>query len=270
MKDSLGGRALVAVVSAITFAGVIRQARRYSFKVIHFVFPFYVVVTLLWSYPIGDRFFILFLPLFAAGFWFESKHILAMAQSSFPRYRPAGQRIAGAVFSLMLFALAGGIALNYLGPMRSRIAQESENRALLLQDLLGAYDWIGRNTSPGARLIAYEDASLYLYTGRQAIVPIEFTMDEFYEPGRLPEAVQHMMDVPRAIGAGYWLFTDDDYRFAWPHAQRSAQVQMARIESKLPLVYRSIDGRVRVRSLDSLQHVSSQLSGLGDPIPLGR
>ena len=254
MNNTPGGVATTAVVSAIILAGIVRQACRYGFKVIHFVLPFYIGVTLLWNYPFGTRFFILFLPLFAAGLCFESKHIFAMVHLSFCRGRPITQKLIGAVLGLMLFALVGGIALIYVGPMRAGVVQLGKNRAEQLEDLRGAYDWISHNSPPSARLIAFEDANLYLHTGRQAMVPIQFTTAEFYEPERLADAVRHMMDVPCAVGARYWLFTDDDYKTEWTDAARAAHTQMAKIENALPLVYRSADGRVRIGALGCLQH----------------
>ncbi len=263
VNNTPGGVARSAVVSALILAGIVRQGRRYGIKVIHFVLPFYIGMTLLWNYPFGERFFIPFLPLFAAGFWFESKYILGMVHSTFSRGRSDAQRLIGAALGLLLFALVGGVALNYAGPMRARVIQLSRNRAGLLDDLRGAYAWISRNSPPDARLIAYEDANLYLYTGRQAMIPMQFTTDEFYEPERLADAARHLTDVPRAIGAEYWLFTDDDYRYEWMDADRAAHTELAKIENVLPLVYHSADGRVRIRALGCLQHEGEPECPLG-------
>src|SRR5262249_48439750 len=50
------GIVLSAVLAAGVLAGVIRQARKQEWKPIHFIFPFYAAVIILWNYPLMDRF----------------------------------------------------------------------------------------------------------------------------------------------------------------------------------------------------------------------
>jgi hypothetical protein len=106
------------------------------------------------------------------------------------------------------------------------------------------------NTASDAKVIAYEDANVYLYTGRAAMRPLVFTSADFYNSQNLKSTATHMTDVPAALRADYWLFSDDDYGIDWPEAFAAAHTQMVKVERGLPLVYRSKGGRVRLYRLN--------------------
>ena len=146
----------------------------------------------------------------------------------------------------------------------------SRNRAALLQEKLEAYSWIASSSPLDARVVAYEDASLYLYTGRQAIGPFTFTTAEFFDPARLEEDLDHLGDVPAAIGARYWIDSDDDYGFEWPEAYAKFHDRMKLIGEKLPVVFRSNGGHVRIYLLGcSSQFEQNECDGthqIGDRI----
>jgi hypothetical protein len=80
--------------------------------------------------------------------------------------------------------------------------------------------------------------------------PLVFTSADFYDPQSLKTTSTHMTDVPTALRADYWLFSDDDYGIDWPEAFAAAHTQMVEVERGLPLVYRSNIGRVRVYRLN--------------------
>ena len=81
-----------------------------------------------------------------------------------------------------------------------------------------------------------------------------FTTAELYEPALVGVSLAHATDVARAIGAGYWIFADEDFGFAWADRPASVKVRLADIEHVLPVVFRSADGRVRMYSLNCVQH----------------
>ena len=128
-----------------------------------------------------------------------------------------------------------------------------EERAALLREKREAYEWLARSTDQNARAIAYEDASLYLYTGRVAARPVAFTTAEFYERWRLEKILEHMTDVAQAIKADYWLVSADDFNSEWPEASAQTQSRIRALEKVLPLVYSSGHGHVRIYSLGCLQ-----------------
>ena len=83
---------------------------------------------------------------------------------------------------------------------------------------------------------------LYLYTGREAVRPFTFTAAEFYTPTLLEKDLGHMVDVPVAIGAQYWVFSDDDLRFERHDAYTKGRARMQVMEGAFPLVFRSQRG----------------------------
>lgn len=176
---------------------------------------------------------------------------------TFANSRLVTEKVLAVSFALIIAAFSCAVAFNYAGGMRKIMAEKSAERAALGEEKRGAYEWLSRFTSPHTRTIAYEDASLSLYADRPAMRPIIFTTDEFYDVSRLETSLDHITDVPRAIGADYWLFADDDYGEEWTDAKIRAHAQTSEIERVLPIVYRSPHGHVRVRYLGCIQHPES-------------
>jgi hypothetical protein len=177
-----------------------------------------------------------------------------LVQKSFITETAITERFVAAVLGTAVIAILSLIVINVLGVGTSAAAQLSERRESLLVEKQQAYRWITTYAPANARAVAYEDGSLYLYTGRQAARAFTFTTADFYDPNRLEPDLNHLSDVPRALGADFWVTSSDDYGFEWPEAYRRAQVHMRPIESALPLVFRSQHGRVRIYSLECLHH----------------
>ena len=63
--------------------GVVRQARTRGWNVVHYAFPFYLVVIALWNYSDrGNRFFLPFLFLVIAAVWTEVRRIIVALSGS--------------------------------------------------------------------------------------------------------------------------------------------------------------------------------------------
>ena len=251
------GRALVVVVSAAIVGGIVRQARRNGWKPVHFVLPAYAAVVLFWNFSEAERFFLPFIPLFVAGVWFEGKNILKLAGIAIVRPQSILERVVAVALGLIITVFGGAVLVNFAGGLRTQLAETSRERGLLLAEKQEAYQWLSRATPNDARVVADEDASLYLYSDRSSMRPIVFTTAEFYDPSRLEEPFEHMMDVPRAIGADYWVFADDDYGLEWWDEMVRARVEMGKLERVLPIVYKSRYGHVRVRYLGCIRNPQS-------------
>jgi hypothetical protein len=248
VRDTPAGHALIAVVSAIVVAGIVRQARGQAWKPIHYVLPCYLAVTLFWNYP-DNRFSVPFWPLFAAGLWVEGKHLGGMVRATLSGSSSTSEKALAMGVGLLLAGLVCGMVVNYVGSARTSIFEKSVARGLLLREKRQGYDWLTRFSAPGSRVIAYEDASTYLYTGRAAMRPIMFDTAEFYNPARLRVALEHMTDVPLAIRADFWIVADDDFDLDFPTVVAGARARTDQLEHALPLAYRSQNGRVRIYSL---------------------
>jgi len=131
--------------------------------------------------------------------------------------------------------------------------RQSEKRGALLKAKKSAYDWLVKNSAPNTRVIAYEDLSVYLYSGRMAMRPIFFSTAEQFDSARLTQALSHLGDVPQAIGADYWIAATDDFQNEWPSAGAGAQQFVNGLGGKVPAVYSNPDYSVRIYSIQCFQ-----------------
>jgi 4-amino-4-deoxy-L-arabinose transferase-like glycosyltransferase len=252
--DTIAGRSLWLLVTVGIVAGIVRQARRQEWRPIHWALPFYLAAMLLWNFSLADRLLVPFLPLLAAGLWLEGRHAFGMVRAALVEKRAASEKIIAAGLGLGLVALAGAVAWNYVGGARSIMAARSQERGALLQEKREAYDWLRQHSPGGARVIAEEDVSLYLYTGRLAARPVALSPAGIFEPARLDAQLERMCDTARAIGADYWVISDDDFGMAWPKAIPKARAREQELEQVLPLVFRSRERHVRIYSLGCVNH----------------
>jgi hypothetical protein len=256
-----GGATLAIWVAAAVLASVVRQSQNQQWKPIYVVLPFYTVPILFWNFADATRFFLPFLPLFAAGLWLEGKHFLGCMRTIVEGTRSMKGRMTAAALGLIILISASAISWCYKDGLRKGIAFESQYRASLLGAKQETYAWLTQNAASDARVIAWEDASTYLYTGRHALRPFMFTTEELYEPQRVQDDLAHATDVAHAIGAEYWIFAEDDFAFLWADRPASVDRRMREIEKALPLVHRSRDGRVRMYSLACVQRPNDPSCG---------
>jgi hypothetical protein len=134
------------------------------------------------------------------------------------------------------------------------MAKTGAYRVALLDEKREVYDWIASSTPSNTRIIAYEDASVYLYTLRVTMPPIVFTTAELYEPARLDQTLNHIADVAEAISADYWLVSVDDFDLESSIAAEKARARMAELRRALPLAFRSHGGRVSIYSLQCVRN----------------
>jgi hypothetical protein len=191
---SLGGPTFVAlavsvVLTGVILAGVFRQARQRRWKPVHCVLPFYAVVALLWTFNEFYRFFIPFLPLFVAGYWAEMKYLFGLLQKAIAKQQRQTDMVVAGAFVAAIFGVSVAVVRNYFGPGREMISAIARERAALAPAKQEAYVWISRSKPNDSRIVTYEDASLYLYAGRQAMRPIVFTAAEMFEPERMKNGV---------------------------------------------------------------------------------
>jgi hypothetical protein len=158
----------------------------------------------------------------------------------------------------MLAALCAGglgIAWNFVANSdRAAQRRSSLERAALLMEKREAYEWLQQNAAENARVVAGEDGSLYLYTGRQAMAHIALQRAGAYDDAYLREDLAHMTDVARAIGAQYWLAASDDSDKQWVSAKPFLAARYKEIEDVLPEMFRSSGGHVRIYGLGCVQH----------------
>ncbi len=232
-----------ALVAALVLLGVVRQIRSRPWSAIHLILALQWAVFLFWaqSFYLTARYFLPFLPLFAAALWGECRYLLGAAAAAYRarRFAPA------AIPVLAVAVLAGGVVLGFARQYRHRIAVAIPQRQDDLRERRELYAWIRRDTPASARFIACDDASLYLHTGRHALWPLAFTTGWFYlrNPGLWDEEARYIWDTARATGSRYWVVASDDLDWyqhtVWPRVARS------------PVLFTSSRGRVRVHDVSA-------------------
>lgn len=237
--------ALGTPLTLLGVVGIVRQARADEWKPIHFVLAPTLLILLLWNYPVTYRFLLLFVPLFCLGFWVEAKHLAAVLRRAL-RSGGIAERMLAGLISAAFLALAGIALWNMWQFYRPHPWAELQ-AARLRRDKAQAYDWIRKNTLPADRIIACEDGPVYLFTGRQTVMPMAFSSEHSYthNPRILARDLDDMADTAAAIRAHYWLSSPDDFTTDDERAQ-PARTREAAIVAAWPEVFRSPDGWVRV------------------------
>jgi hypothetical protein len=209
---------------------------------------FYSIPLVLWDYPAVERFLIPFLPLIAAGLWMEGRYLVKRIRLSFrdpslKTERPAalflGAAVLVVVLSISWFFWRGVVAIRRQSDLRSSILQEKRE----------AYSWLRENTPAGTRVIAYEDATLFLYSGRQAMRPVIFAPAGLIRTEQLEAELRCIAQGARVIGATYWLISDDDFGYESEPAISRGKAREREIEGVVPQVFRSGHGHVRIYEL---------------------
>jgi hypothetical protein len=251
VHNTLFGRATVAVIGLVTLAGIVRHGKLREWSAVHFSLPFYLAAVLLWNYAdANNRYLLPYWPLFAAGLWLELRHLLKLIAAQLSTARAGLDKIVVMLLGGPVLVLMCAIAVNYMWGTRELMRQESGRRGALLKGKQAAYDWLAKNAAPDARVVAYEDPSVYLYSGRMAMRPIFFSTAEQFDAARLTQALMHIGDVPQAIGADYWIASADDFQNEWPSATAGARQFLSQLAESFAMVYHSSDDRVHVYSLN--------------------
>jgi hypothetical protein len=237
---------LTAGMSAIVLSGVVRQLRRTEWRALAFIIVPYLLVLILWPFPIMERFLLPFLPLFLVATVLESKRLLTLARTNFRPPTSLGKRILAAAICAILLGYAAFSGWTYLFRDRRELREAADAQGKTLEDKREVYSWIRKHTPVGAKIVAYDDVLLFLYSGRQALRPIALLPVSAYSNGAganspdLARDLAHMSDAPREAGATYWLVTGDDFSLD-ADAEKTASRQNE-ILGILPLVFRSSGG----------------------------
>jgi hypothetical protein len=240
---------LSACLSAVAFRGVIRQASAYGWKPIHFAIALYVLPVAIWNYAATDRFFLPFLPLLGAGMWIEVKSLAKKVLASWKKNGDIEAKITSGFFCLVGAALLSVICASWWWNINS-LAALSESRAKLLAEKREAYAWLRESSPLDGRVLAYEDALAFLYSGRQSLRPTIFSPAGVYRPDVFKSELSCITSSGKPIGAGYWIVAEDDFQFEWEPANYRVKVKETEIETALNPLFRSGQGRVRIYRLD--------------------
>ena len=248
---------LTAGMSAIVLSGVVRQLRRPEWRALAFMSIAYVLIVIVWPYPIMERFLFPFLTIFLVALVLESKRMVSLAMTNLRAPAPMAKRILAAGICAVLIGYTGFAGWNYFVNDRRQLLEAVNAQTKTLEQKREAYAWIREHTRADAKIVAYEDILLFLYSGRQALRPIALLPASAYAkvPGSdspdLSKDLAQLSYAPRDAGATFWLVTGDDFSLdAEPEKTTSRQNEIVAV---LPMVFRSSGGFARLYDAGCLQ-----------------
>jgi hypothetical protein len=237
-------------MSAIVLSGTVRLLRRPEWRVLAFMTVPYLLVVLLWPYPLMERFLLPLLPIFLLATVLEAKRLFSLALSKLDSAASWTDRVLAVCLCAILLAYVAFSGWAYLFQDPQQLREAADAQAKTLAQKQEAYSWIRDHTPAGAKIVAYDDILLFLYSQRQALRPIAILPAAAYsktaarESPSLAQDLAHLSDAPREAGASYWLVTDDDFSL---EAERTAiAARENEIASVLPMVFRSSAGFARL------------------------
>jgi len=241
---------LLLALSAVAIRGVFRLADSAGWQPIHFALGFSILPILIWNYSVMDRFLIPFFPLLCAAICIEVRQIVLQVRH--PPVRKGGfePKIATAFLCAAGAVLLWGIGVSWRGEIGS-IKKIGESRAALLEEKRAAYAWLEKKSAPNSRILAYEDASAFLYSGRQGLRPVIFSACGVYRPDVLSSELACIVRSAKPVGANYWMVSDDDFVSEWEPASSRGLEKEREMERTLRPLFGSEHGGVRIYKLDS-------------------
>ena len=253
---------LTAGMSAIVLSGVLRQFRRPEWRALAFISIPYLLILIAWPYPIMERFLFPFLPVFLLALILESQRLVSLAMTNLRGPAPWANRILAAGICAVLAGYTGFAAWNYFIRDRQQLLKAESAQAKTLQQRREVYSWIREHTPVDAKIVAYDDVLVFLYSGRQALRPIALLPESAYSksPGSespdLMRDLAQMAEVPRDVGAKYWLVTVDDFALDAEPAKTLARQN--EIVSVLPLVFQSSEGLAKLYDSSCLRETTRE------------
>ncbi len=254
---------MTAGMSAIVLSGLVRQLRRPEWRALAFISVPFALIFLVWPYPVMERYLCFpFLPILLLALVLESKRLLSVVMSNLRAPASWTNRILAVGICAVLIGYTGFAAWNYFVRDRLQLLEAESAQAKTLQQRREVYSWIREHTPADAKIVAYDDVLVFLYSGRQALRPIVLLPAVAYPkiPGTdspdLSKDLAQMAEVPRDAGARYWLVTVDDFALDAEPAKTLARQN--EIVSVLPRVFQSSEGMAKLYDSSCLQDVTRE------------
>jgi hypothetical protein len=244
--------AVVSIALSVgVVAGIVLRARKEGLHPIHVAALLFLPIMLLWNYALLDRFALPFLTLFLAGASHELTRLAAATRASWSK-SPAADRIVIAAFASVLIALVSFSFYRGFWSVPRGLGRLTQARVELAAPKQEAYRWLSANAQPGAAVISYEDAALFLYAGRRGMRAFSPSTDSFFAQDEtlLERDLNRLTDTAAALGAHFWLCAPDDFEMT--HAPEQIRARVAKDLSTAPVVFASSDGQVRVRDVSGM------------------
>lgn len=239
LGDSFAAKSAARVLAVAAIAGTVRLWRRPGATAYVLFTAGYLVALAAWNYAPDQRFLVPVFPVLLAGFATELLRLVGSVRAAWISRAVGGRVAAGAVAVALaaLVSLAGMGAYSGLFRVLPRFVTEHRDR---LVEQRAAYRWIEAHTPPDAAVLAYQDAVLYLYTGRKAC-RLVLSPALVYGGDRqaLEQFFSHAADFAREQRLSYAVIAPEDLSAELPDRERRTACRMFRANPRLRQVWRS-------------------------------
>jgi hypothetical protein len=206
-----GSKHLERVVAVAAIAGCIRLARRTK----KLQFPLAALgisaLMLVWHFTPDQRFVFPLYPLLLAGLWTELANVWQALRLSWKKPSAADRGAAWAGAGLLAGFALFVVSTTAFGLFLFLPALFQAYRADL-DARLPAYQWIARNAPPQARVFAYDDPLLFLYTGRKSCsLPVPPKFQYHQDEAGIDQLLSSIPAFAREYQLGYLLLAHDDF-----------------------------------------------------------
>lgn len=160
---------IVTMVAALmTVSGIVRLYREGRMRAYIGYAALSTAVLVVWHFPPNERFTLPLLPLCLAGLMMEVRNLYGMIRSVMAK--PArDQKVAGGLIAAVVgLAVMVSVSRHLEADFQVIPGGYAQGRVDLAEKRV-AYGWMSQNLAPGERVMAYDDPTLYLFTGRYSI-----------------------------------------------------------------------------------------------------
>ncbi|MEO8025925.1 MAG: hypothetical protein ABI823_05610, partial [Bryobacteraceae bacterium] len=240
IQNILAAKIAAQVIACLMISGVVRLTFRHEGARDYTLFAIgSALMLLVWHFPPNERFLLPLAPLLFAGMIVEVERFADQVRTGFS-HRDRSQRVAayaiGAVGAVVLLCC---LSLQ-LWVSQSLMPDTAELSRARRSDRRVAYDWIRENTPADAAFVAYDDAVLYLETGRHATsIPLPTRNLYLGNTQRQIEIYRDIQEIAHHHSAAYILFTADDLTRDEAPDQRDVIARGLRDNTRLEQVWSS-------------------------------
>ncbi|MBY0505724.1 MAG: hypothetical protein K2X03_17550 [Bryobacteraceae bacterium] len=233
---------LTMVAALFTVAGIVRLFRLGRMRPYIAYAALSSAILLVWHFPPNERFTLPLLPLCLAGLWVETGNLYTMIRQVMAK--PArDQKVAGALLAVAALLAIGLSLWRHVEADFSVIPAGYAQGRQDLAEKLAAYRWMDQHLPPGERVMAYDDPTLYLFTGRYSIHRVIPTKYWYGEDSAA--TVKCFRDIDRFAGERgfrYLYVNQSDFRRDLAEEDKTAVMNALRRHPALQPVYRSARG----------------------------
>jgi len=232
------------VAGLVTVAGIVRLYRDGRMRAYILYAALSSAILLIWHFPPNERFTLPLLPLCLAGLFVELQNLLAMIRQVMAK--PArDQKIAGGLIAaLMAVAVAMSVGRHLESDFRV-IPGGYEQGRLNLAEKQAAYRWMGEHLPAGERVMAYDDPTLYLFTGRYSlhrVIPTKYWYAE--DQQATVECFRQIDRFAGDRGFRYLYVNASDFRRDLADEEKTAVMKAFQTHAALKAVFQTPGGTI--------------------------